>query len=444
MEEIERNFEDDFDEQSDYSGKNRKVITQSSDPSVGSLLSKFTNGDLTVQPEFQREYVWDAKKASRLIESALLGIPLPIVYLSEESDAKEHVIDGQQRLTSLFSFIIGKLPDGKDFKLSGLEVFPELNGKTYKELDKAYQQKISYFPIRTVLFQEGSDPDLKFEIFKRLNTGSVPLNDQELRNCIYRGSYNDLVHELVREPDFRFLLGNDEPNKRRKDAELILRFFAFQNWTYLKYKPPMKSFLNKDAEKYRSAPADLLDDLRQKFKTAVHLSRTVFGQHAFKRFRPGGSARSADGHWEPNKFNASLFDVVMFMFADADKNLVVRNADAIREALIELMSANTEFIAAIELSTSSVQAVQKRFDLWRHEFSKIVKAGDSERRLFTLAEKKQLFDANPVCGICGNHIRDLDDAAVDHVQQFSQGGPTTLENGRLTHRYCNWSRSRTE
>ena len=119
----------------------RKIFTDLADPQIDGLLGKFKRGKLVVQPDFQRQYVWDQVKASKLIKSALLGIPIPIVYLSEEPDNKEYVIDGQQRLTSFFSFIDGQFPSGVDFHLKGLTVFAELNGKKYSELTEPYRTK---------------------------------------------------------------------------------------------------------------------------------------------------------------------------------------------------------------------------------------------------------------------------------------------------------------
>jgi uncharacterized protein with ParB-like and HNH nuclease domain len=189
----------------------RSVYTESADPEIDSLHNKFKRGKLVVQPDFQRQFVWDSKRASRLLESALLGIPIPIIYISEEPDNREYVIDGQQRLTSFFSFLDGSLPDKSEFKLTGLKVFRELNGKRYGELSDPLQDAIRYFKLRTVTFKRESDSNLKFEIFERLNTGSISLNDQELRNCIYRGPFNNLLKEMSEEPDFTNLLGLAKP-----------------------------------------------------------------------------------------------------------------------------------------------------------------------------------------------------------------------------------------
>lgn len=219
-----------------------QIYTKPADPEIKSIVDKIDRGTLVLQPDFQRQYVWDAEKASRLIESALLEIPLPTIYLSEENDGKTYVIDGQQRLTSFYSFIKGTFPDKSEFKLKGLKVFKELNKKTYKELDSVIQDKISDFTVRTITFLKKSGSDLKFEIFERLNTGSVALNDQELRNCIFRGPYNKLLKEMSELDDFRYLIGKKEPDKRMVDIEMVLRFCAFYHSTYLKYSPSMKKF----------------------------------------------------------------------------------------------------------------------------------------------------------------------------------------------------------
>jgi len=133
--------------------RKRRVYTEQGDPEIESLYGKYKRGKLVIQPDFQRHFVWDAKKSSRLIESALLDIPLPVIYLSEEKDGKEYVIDGQQRLTAFFSFIDGQFPDGRDFKLTGLKVFTELNRKSFKEIDEELQDKIRYCKIRTITFR---------------------------------------------------------------------------------------------------------------------------------------------------------------------------------------------------------------------------------------------------------------------------------------------------
>lgn len=421
----------------------RRVFADQGDPEIESLHGKYKRGKLIIQPDFQRQFVWDTAKSSRLIESALLDIPLPVVYLSEEKDGKEYVIDGQQRLTSFFSFIDGKFPEGKDFKLTGLKIFTEFNRKKYRELEDGLQDKIRYCKIRTITFRKESDADLKFEIFERLNTGSVSLNDQELRNCTYRGPYNELLRELSTDNDFRYLLGLKDPDKRMKDVELALRFSSFYHSTYLNYKSPMRKFLNDDMEAFQNISVEKASELRNAFKNTTSIIKSLLDRHAFKRFYKG-DANNPNGKWEPKKFNASLYDILMYSFAREDKNKVYQRLDSIREALIHLMTNDQEFIDSIELSTSSVQAVIKRFDKWRLSLQSIIGIAQKEQRCFSYKLKQELFNNDPTCNICGQRIQNIDDSAIDHIEQYWTGGKTIPENARLTHRYCNWARPRKE
>jgi len=419
----------------------RTIYTGSADPEIESLYGKWKKGKLILQSEFQRQFVWDSIKASRLIESVLLSVPLPIIYLAEGPSGNISVIDGQQRLTSFFSFIDGKFPSGKTFSLSGLQVFPELNRKTFQELDELLQDKIRYYEIRAVTIKKDSDPDLKFEIFERLNTGAVPLNDMELRNCVYRGPYIELLKAMANSPEFKALVGFKEPDTRMRDVELVLRFASFYHATYLKYQGPMRKFFNQDMEKYQYISKQDAYELKRAFKNALYIVRSLFGDSAFKRF-VRGIEENPNGSWEPKKFNASLYDVLMGIFCDKDKNQVYRTLDALREGIIDLMSTNEDFIGAILFGTSEVGRVQKRFDLMRFLVDDVLKQTKKQPRCFSLALKKEMFDANPVCAICGQTIQTVDDAAADHIEQYWQGGQTIPENARLTHRYCNWSRSR--
>lgn len=421
----------------------REVLTRAGDPQVTALHRNYQRGRLVLQPEFQRQYVWDRKKASRLIESVLLRVPLPIIYLSEQPDGKEYVIDGQQRLTSLFSFVDGKFPSGEPFKLTGLTAYEELNKKSFAELPTEIQDRIQDYTLRTVTLLKQSDADLKFEIFERLNTGSEPLNDMELRNCVFRGPYNALLKSLAAEPDFRAVLGLTTADKRMRDVEFVLRFASFYHATYLKYTSPMKRFFNQDMERHQNISEGDAEELRKAFKNALQNIRSLLGsQHAFKRYY-AGDARDARGHWEPKKFNASLYDVLMGVFWDKDRNQVMAALDSLREGWIDLMANNADFRSAIERSTSSQEMVKRRFDLTRNLVEGILREHRVQPRCFSRHLKEQLFTASPICRICEQAISEIDDSAVDHIEQYWRGGQTIPENARLTHRYCNAARSRT-
>jgi uncharacterized protein DUF262/HNH endonuclease len=425
------------DSSSDPGLERRKIFTDKSDPPISALHMRYNAGDLVLDPIFQRRKVWEDARSSRLIESLILEVPLPVFYFAEEMDGKEEVIDGQQRLNAFFRFL------NNDYALSGLRAMPHLNGKHFRELDKPTQKLVRDSSVRTIVFKKESDENLRFEIFERLNTGAVPLNRQELRNCVYRGPYNELLISLAGETDYMWLMGLKGPERRMRDVEYVLRFAAFHHATYLKYKPPIARFLDEDMREYRNADSREQEELRGAFKTAVSLVRSLLGEHAFRRFYRGDE-KNPDGRWEPKKFNASLFDVLMCLFADKDKNQVMANLDAIREALIVLMTNDQAFIDSIELSTSAFRMVTTRFDLWRQALDAILGKHTKQPRIFSRVLKQALHEKSPTCGICNQFISHIDDAAVDHVEQYWLGGKTIPDNARLTHRYCNWSRARKE
>ena len=362
----------------------RRVYADKSDRSIYELFRKFQRGDLILDPEFQRRYVWDNKKASLLIESILLEVPIPVIYLAEEEDGKFTVIDGQQRLRSFFRFL------NNEFKLRGLSVLSELNGKYFKDLDEEKQRKIEDATLRVIEIRKESHSDVKFEIFERLNVGAVKLNDQELRNCIYRGKYNDLIKELAEDRDFLFLLGLKEPHKRMYDRELVLHFLAFYNQTYLKYKPPMKQFLNREMENNRNISEEKIKELRRAFKETVSMVKSVFGDKAFRRFIPGDE-KDPNGRWEIRKINIGLFEIIMFGFSRYAKNQIIPLSDVIREELLHMMTSDKEFVESISGSgTTSIAKVTTRFKKWLDALERIVGTPKTEPRTFSWELKKQL------------------------------------------------------
>lgn len=411
----------------------RRLVTEPRDLTLRELHLQEQEGELVLQPEFQRFYVFDDTKASRLIESVLMNVPLPLVYLAEENDAKLSVIDGQQRLKSFFRFL------GNEFKLHRLTILDEHNGKCFRDLPDDVRRHIRSSTLRCIVIKRESDPDVKFEIFERLNTGSVTLNDQELRNCIYRGSFNDLLRELSNHPDWLRLLGRREPDKRMVDREIILRFFSLYLDTN-QYQPPMRRFLNGTIGARQHATPEEIQKWRDLFYKTVAMVFSVFGDKAFKRYEPGDSTRP-DGSWgRGTRLNMALFDVVMTSFACYERRDIIPQADAVREALIDLMATNRVFIDAITKGTSERQTMFTRRDIWNNRLREVLDNPRAEPRLFARQFREQLFEQNPECALCKQRIMSVDDAAVDHTVPYSLGGATDEPNGRLAHRYCNSAR----
>lgn len=410
----------------------RRVYAEKKDFPISYLYGLWKGGDLDLQPGFQRRHVWKDKTGSLLIESIWLEIPIPMIYISEERDGKWIVIDGQQRLTWLFRFLDNK------FALRGLRILKESNRKKFKDLPKVMQHKLKNASLRVIELGMNSHPDVKFEIFERINTGAVPLNAQEIRNCIYRGPFNNLIEELASKKDFLGLLGLDKIHNRMGDCEIALRFFAFYHTNYEQYRGNMRRFLSSEMEQWRFINNDEADKIRKVFRKSVQLSKTVFGDFAFRRFSLG-SEIDPNGQWE-QRVNNALFDIVMYGFTLYEKRDVVPRSDAIREELLWLMTQDEEFYWSIAKSTDNPKNVKIHFRKWLNSLNTLVGIPSKEPRSFSSSLKKSLWEQNSTCKLCGQEIMLVDDAVIDHVEHYWRGGKTIPKNARLTHRFCNAQR----
>lgn len=423
----------------------KKIFTEQKDLSIRELLTMKQEGDLILRPEYQRKFVMDIKLSSRLIESLLMDVPIPVIYLAEEIDGKYSVIDGQQRLTSFISFLEGKFPlvtngNQKDFALKSLNVLKELNNKTFSQLERSQQTKIKTSTLNTIIIKKESPEDIKFEIFERLNTGSIKLNEDEIRNTIYRGEYISLLSELEENSTFHKIVSRDIFKKRMIYRGMILRFFALSEKSYLNYKPSMKQFCNKELRDNQNMNTYKKKEYRDRFLKCIDLVSIVFGKNAFRRYSVNNNNESA-GKYSSTRINMALFDIQMCGFVNYEKNQIVSNSDSIRKKLIDLMSSDKNFIDSIEIATSDRNQVIKRFQIWMDALKKIIGTDNKEPRLYSLFEKQQLFEENPQCAICKQQILSIEDAEVDHRLPYSKGGKTDLINSQLTHKHCNRSKS---
>jgi hypothetical protein len=290
-----------------------------------------------------------------------------------------------------------------------------------------------------VLIQKESDENLRFDLYERLNTGAVGLNDQELRRSVYRGDYNDFIYRLADLPDWRKLLNLKDRHKRMADAELVLRFMAFRDQTYNNFpeNKSVKDFLNNQMELGKSYSKAKLTAAEKDFKQAVSLTLSVFGDKAFRKFS-AGDEDNPGGDWERRRVLA-LADVELWGFTKFKKVDVMAHADAIREAAIELM-ADADFTDVVTTNTSDPARVEKRFRMWKDMLDSVLAGKNSGPRAFDRKKKEALFDQDPTCAICDQAIRLIDDAHVDHVEPRAKGGATTDDNAALTHRFCNLSK----
>ena len=397
------------------------------------------DGELVLQPLYQRNFVATDLIASKLIESILLDVPIPVVYLAEEQDGSYSVIDGQQRLTSFLSFLEGKFPDTRPFKLSGIKVLPELNRKLFTELDNELQKKIRSTTIHSIIIKKESNPDIKFEIFERLNTGSTKLNEDEIRNTVFRGSYIELLSELSENPVFHGLVKKDNFKKRMIYRGMILRFFALSEKSYINYKSSMKQFSNKELRENKDLSPNKVKEYKARFEHCLDLVKVVFGDMAFRRYMPGNDGES--GKWGETQINMALYDIQMVGFVNYSKNDVLAKADLIREGLLDLMITNQQFKEQLIWQTSDTDVLKKRFRTYMDMLESIIGDPKYSQRTFPFSVKEELFKNNPYCAISKQKILAIEDSEVDHIIPYSKGGKTEISNAQLVLRYFNRAKS---
>jgi hypothetical protein len=339
--------------------RDRRLVTNPYDLVVQALIDQIANKTiflrpLSERPSFQRRYVWPNILASRLVESVLLNVPIPPCYLSQNDDFELDVIDGQQRLYSIYRFC------DNQFALSGLEVLKELNGSRFHQLQSREQRKIKTHTIRCVLISNESHPEIKFDVFERLNTNTVPLNAQELRNCIYRGTLNDLLKEAVAYPPWLAILRKKAPDKRMRDEELALRFFAFATGGLQSYRTPQKHWLNDAAKNGRKYSEVRISELSDLWKRAIDNSLIWFEPE--KCFRRAGSSRA---------INRALFDLFMASASKISSTKARQAKKNVVKGYAELLQ-NPEFKDLISRSVDHKKRTLRRFELWRAKIDTVL------------------------------------------------------------------------
>jgi hypothetical protein len=433
-------YEDNLeDEPLDTGTESKRIVYQLSNPTIQSLHETWKEGDLILDPEYQRRFVWNKQKASNLIESIILNIPLPLIYTAEV-DEKEEVIDGQQRLTSIFAFVDGHFPDGQPFKLSKkLKLLSEeIGGKSFAELDKRFQKEIKRRSLQIISITEDSQEDVKFEMFERLNTNITALNAQELRNCLYQGRYNDFLKRMADYEDYQYIIDKPKYRVRMRDVENVLMFCAFYHTTPDRFSRNLTQLLNQEMRSHRNISDEQLSELEHQFKKSVQLIKHVWGNQAFNIYSLDTSTKQ--GEWS-KQLNQGLFQILMYWFTPYDKNQVIPYSDLLREELLNLQIHNAEFRDTLTGSgTNSPINVRKKFDIWGSTIKGILQYPRLEPRAFSYQHKRALWDASQTCQLCGQQIATIDDAEVDHITCYWEGGKTVPENARLTHRLCNRKR----
>jgi hypothetical protein len=323
---------------------------------VDDLVKRMQQGKIYI-PNFQRNYVWNIKQASHFIESLLLGLPVPGIFLAEESDNKNLlVIDGSQRLRTLQYYYAGFFEDGREFKLT--DVQQRFMGMSYNSLFSGDRRQLGESLLHATILKKdevGNENNGIYQTFKRLNTGGISITSQEVRSGIYHGYFKDLLTELNKNESWRAIYNDsDIPDVRLKDEELILRFMALFD-LYQDYKKPMENFLNNYMEANKKENSNL-GLKRNLFVQSIELIYRSIGNKAF-RIR--------------KKLNAAVFDAVMVGLATRLVNGIDIQEKALQEIYDNLIH-NEEFLAFVDTPrTTNNYAVKGRIDLAIKAFAEI-------------------------------------------------------------------------
>ena len=323
-----------------YKAGEHRIVTETNREKIPNFVTALEKPDyMQVRPFYQRRERWNRTRQSQLIESFIMNIPVPPLFLYEKDFNKYEVMDGQQRITALQSFYSG------EFKLTGLSIWKELNGRSYSELPSQVRSGLDRRSISYIVVLRESTPNeedatfLRQIVFERLNTGGVHLEHQEIRNCLFQGPFNDLLMELSQGDDFRssFGLPKYSPDENESgsaikqhtlyqkmgDTEVVLRFFALRHVD--RYTRGMHGFMDLYMARARSFPPADLNVLRTLFIDTIHLARRIYGDLTFCPFNP------KKGEWQSGAQKA-FYDAVMVSLCsvlEKSEQLVAKKEDII-------------------------------------------------------------------------------------------------------------------
>lgn len=355
--------ETDIEDSTGIEPETEDTITEPFDPSkirvdtrpmtLDLVLSRLQYDELDLAPEFQRQAgIWTDIAKSRLIESILIRIPLPAFYMDATNEDKWVVIDGLQRLTALKQFVIDK-----QLRLEKLDYLKEIEGKNYDELPRNYQRRIQETVLTLYVIEKGTPPEVKFNIFSRINTGGLPLSPQELRHAINIGKATKLLTQLAGSQEFRQATGNFT-KKRMEDSELVLRFLAFTITPYTDYDAKIIDvFFNDAMAKINQMSEPEILELSTKFLMSMIAARNILGDKAFRKI----SKQNPRKKYPLNKALFEAFSVNLSKLTEPEIQLLKARKQDLIESFINRLEADKEFDRSISESTSKVINVKYRF-----------------------------------------------------------------------------------
>jgi len=344
------------------------INIKTSTPSLDILIKRMAQSaiEMDTSTYFQRNpNLWDDVKKSQLIESILIRFPLPAFYFDGSDNNKWLIVDGLQRLSSIRHFVLDK---EKPLRLTGMEFLTRLNGKTYDELDLSLQRLIEETPVVVYLINPGTPADVKFNIFKRINTGGLKLEPQEIRHALFQGVPSRFIAELAEMEEFKETTTNSIKSHRMLDRDFANRFLAFYIFSYENYQPDLDTFMSKAMAKTAGMNREELDKIKTDFAASMVLNRNIFGPDAFRKIPTNNERRKP--------LNKALFEVFSVLFArlgkEAGEKLISRKVEFVEKfTQLLYLDENDKFFWAVSSATGDRNRVIYRFSKVRaliHQF----------------------------------------------------------------------------
>jgi len=352
------------------------AVLWATDWTTETIISQLKKGNIELSPSFQRRDAWGGDRKSRFIESIILGLPIPQIILAERKDKRGSyvVIDGKQRLLSIRQFCVSENNDTFEaLQLKGLKVLDDINNKTFIDIkgELDFSRYISAFEnqsIRTVIIRNWPNQNFLYTVFLRLNTGSLPLSPQELRQALNPGSFTSFADSFsVESEQVKNALRLKKPDYRMRDVEIVVRYFAFNNF-FESYTGNLKDFLDKTCEllnKKWPAEEGQIALQASELNEAINTTFEIFGRNAFNKYSKGSYS---------GIFNRPVFDIMTFYFSIPEvRYLSINNKHAVVDAFEHLCTNDVDFLRSLESSTKNVEPTTKRFSSWGNALNELLK-----------------------------------------------------------------------
>jgi len=325
------------------------------------IFRRLRENEIDLNSYFQRSMdLWNKTQQSRLIESIMLSLPLPAFYFDGSDDNNWLIVDGLQRLSTFQNYIIEK-----NFKLQNLEFLDQFNGYGFDELPRELQRRIEEHEITVYIINPGTPGEVKFNLFRRINTGGLMLNAQEIRHTMNQGIPSQFIYELANVDKFKQYKVNP---KRMLDRDFVTRFVAFYIYGPEQYKPDLDTFLNDSMAALKEFTVEEREQIKADFEKAVRAAGEIFDQHAFrKRYQ-------IDGRKHP--LNKALFETWTVTLAKLHNNelkKVIDGKELVNRLFIDAMNNDKDFEKAITQATGDINHVNKRFSVIKSLIEKVLK-----------------------------------------------------------------------